>query len=122
MILRIPWLSESGHGFASLVILSTSSAMILRTYNQLSATSFFRAKWTETRRILTAAYVQLYCTIEGEVNLQDFQSSSTIVTKLLGRSISKHPAVVPLIQTWRTLSDLIRKSFASMIYLPRYCY
>jgi hypothetical protein len=115
MILRIPWLGESSHAFTSLVILSTSSAMILRTYNQLSATNFFRAKWTESRRILTTAYVQLYCTIEGEVAPQDFQSSSTIVTELLVRSGPTHPAVVPLIKTWQTLSHLISKSIVSHI-------
>jgi hypothetical protein len=110
MILRVPWLSEPEHAFTSLVILAASSAMILRTYNQLLATNFFRAKWTETRRFLTAAYVQLYCTIQGEVPLQDFHATSTIVTKLLVHSRLWHPAVTPVMQTWQTLVELIRKS------------
>lgn len=110
MTLRIPWLVETSHAFTSMVILSTSSATILRTYNQLSATKFFWPKWTETRRILTAAYVQLYCTIEGEVSLQDFQATTTIVMELLERSKTNHPAAIHLIRTWQKLSNLVRKS------------
>lgn len=118
MILRIPWISESRYALPSLVILAVSSAAILRTYNQLSATNFFWPKWTETRRILTAAYVQLYCCIEGEVALHDFQASSSIVTELLERSKANHPAVIPLIGTWKTLSDLIRELFPWMCRGP----
>lgn len=117
MILRIPWLCEKNHAFTSLVILSSSSAMILRTYNQLSGTSFFWPKWTETRRILTAAYVQLFCTIEGEVPLQDFQSSSALVVELLERSKVDRPPVTPLIKSWQILSDLVRK-FAHTCLAP----
>ena len=118
MLLRIPTLVDTAQAFCSMVILATSSATILRTYNQLSATKFFWPKWSETRRILTAAYVQLYCTVEGEVSIQDFQASSMIVTELLERSRANHPAVVPLIKTWQTLVDLVRKCpIADAIFL-----
>lgn len=109
LLLRTPWAMDDNQLMASLSILSGSSASILRCYDRLSATRYFRPMWAEVRRVTTAAYVQLYCLIKGEVSALEFEPVASLASRLLERLAQGNSAASHVLLAWTDLRGSVGK-------------
>lgn len=106
MMLRVPLITHTEYGMTSRAVAARSATQILRIYSSLSSTFLFGPKWSDTRRITTAAHVVVLCLIDGELKEDEAKPLAEMGLELLRRQRHGCPAAAKALDSLKTLMDL----------------